>query len=50
MRFEQLGRKMMALGALVLMGLVGTAGRTVVTRRAGIPPASPRRRLRWRPR
>jgi len=41
LRFEQLGRKLMALGALALMGLVGTAGRTVVSRRAAVPPAEP---------
>ncbi len=50
LRFEQLGRKLMALGALVLMGLVGTAGRTVVSRRGAVPPASPRRRVGWRSR
>ncbi len=49
LRFEQLGRKLLALGALVLMGLVGTAGRTVVVRRsAAAPPASPRLRNPWR--
>jgi len=33
MRFEQLGRKLAAGGAVVLAALVGTAGRTVATKR-----------------
>ena len=33
LRFEQLGRRLLALGALVLMGLVGTAGRAAALRR-----------------
>ena len=48
MRFDQLGRKLLALGALALMGLVGTAGRTVVVRRAAAPPAGPRLRTPWK--
>ena len=48
LRFEQLGRKLLAFGALALMGLVGTAGRTVVARRGAAPPASPRVRVPWR--
>ncbi len=48
MRFDQLGRKLLALGALALMGLVGTAGRTVVVRRSAPPPAGPRLRSPWR--
>lgn len=48
MRFDQLGRKLLALGALALMGLVGTAGRTVVVRRSAAPPAGPRLRSPWR--
>lgn len=45
LRFEQLGRKLKAMAALVAMGLVGTAGRAVATRRTGgVPPASPRAR------
>ena len=48
LRFEQLGRKLKAIGALALMGLVGTAGRTVVARRAAVPPAGPRVRIPWR--
>ena len=48
LRFEQLGRKLMAMGALVLMGLVGTAGRSVAARRGLVPPAPPRSRLPWR--
>ena len=45
LRFEQLGRRLKAVAALVAMGLVGTAGRAVATRRAGgVPPASPRSR------
>lgn len=34
MRFEQLGRRMLAAAALVGMGLVGTAGRAAVARRS----------------
>ena len=46
LRFEQLGRRLKALAALVAMGLVGTAGRAVASRRvAGVPPASPRSRV-----
>ena len=48
MRFDQLGRKLLALGALALMGLVGTAGRTVAVRRSAAPPAGPRLRNPWR--
>ncbi len=48
MRFDQLGRKLLALGALALMGLVGTAGRTVAGRRSAAPPAGPRLRSPWR--
>jgi phosphoserine phosphatase len=48
LRFDQLGRKLLAIGALALMGLVGTAGRTVVARRASPPPASPKLRNPWR--
>ena len=48
MRFDQLGRKLLALGALALMGLVGTAGRTVAVRRSAAPPAGPRLRTPWR--
>ncbi len=48
MRFDQLGRKLLALGALALMGLVGTAGRTVAVRRSAAPPAGPRLRSPWR--
>ena len=33
LRFEQLGRRLRALAALLAMGLVGTAGRAVATRR-----------------
>lgn len=49
LRFEQLGRRLLAFAALVGMGLVGTAGRQVMTRRAvGAPPAAPRGRAgRW---
>ena len=48
MRFDQLGRKLLALCALALMGLVGTAGRTVAVRRSAAPPAGPRLRNPWR--
>ena len=48
MRFDQLGRKLLALGALALMGLVGTAGRTVAVRRSAAPPAGLRLRNPWR--
>ncbi len=44
LRFEQLGRRLLAVAALVGMGLVGTAGRQVAVRRAGVPPAAPRSR------
>jgi HAD superfamily hydrolase (TIGR01490 family) len=45
LRFEQLGRRLLALGALAGMGVVGTAGRAAVRRRgAGVPPAAPRAR------
>lgn len=46
LRFEQLGRRLLALGALALMGLVGTAGRAAAVRRRapGVPPAAPRAR------
>lgn len=42
LRFEQLGRKLRAIAALAAMGLVGTAGRQVAVRRAGVPPGAPR--------
>ncbi len=46
LRFEQLGRRMLAAGALIGMGVVGTAGRAAVTRRAtAAPPAAPRTRM-----
>jgi phosphoserine phosphatase len=46
LRFEQLGRRLVAAGALAAMGLVGTAGRAAVARRApGAPPAAPRTRM-----
>jgi HAD superfamily hydrolase (TIGR01490 family) len=45
LRFEQFGRRLKALAALLAMGLVGTAGRAVARRRSsGVPPASPRTR------
>jgi HAD superfamily hydrolase (TIGR01490 family) len=45
LRFEQLGRRLLAAGALVAMGVVGTAGRAAVLRRApGVPPGAPRAR------
>ncbi|MCD6726675.1 MAG: HAD-IB family hydrolase [Solirubrobacteraceae bacterium] len=45
LRFERLGRRLVALGALFAMGLVGTAGRVAASRRvAGPPPATPRAR------
>ncbi len=45
LRFEQLGRRLLALAALVSMGVVGTAGRRAVSRRStGVPPAAPRTR------
>ena len=44
LRFERLGRRIKAAAALVAMGLVGQAGRTVAARRAGVPPAAPRSR------
>ena len=46
LRFERLGRRLKAVAALVAMGLVGQAGRTVAVRRAGVPPAAPRARGR----
>ena len=50
LRFEQLGRRMLALGALVGMGVVGTAGRAAARRATAAPPAAPRVRAgRWRP-
>ncbi len=42
MHFERLGRRLKGAAALVAMGLVGHAGRTAVSRRAGVPPAAPR--------
>jgi len=44
LRFERLGRRLLAVAALLAMGLVGTAGRQVAVRRGGVPPASPRTR------
>jgi HAD superfamily hydrolase (TIGR01490 family) len=46
LHFERLGRRLKAAAALLAMGLVGHAGRTVATRRAGVPPAAPRARRR----
>jgi len=46
LRFEQLGRRLLAVGALVGMGVVGTAGRAAAARRSAPPPAGPRRRAR----
>jgi len=48
LRFDQLGRKLLALGVLAVMGLAGTAGRTVVVRRGSVPPARVRLRKLWR--
>ena len=48
LRFDQLGRKLLAVGALAVMGVVGTAGRKVVARRAAPPPAGPKIRGPWR--
>ena len=45
LRFEQFGRRLKAVAALIAMGLVGTAGRAVATRRTtGVTPASRRNR------
>lgn len=46
MHFERLGRRLKGAAALVAMGLVGHAGRTVAIRRTGVPPAAPRARRR----
>ena len=44
LHFERLGRRLKGAAALVAMGLVGHAGRSVAARRGGVPPAAPRAR------